>query len=87
MQKLQMMRVEPHEEDQSVNIVLRSGITNGDDKGKQLKEDGWVWKALEKEVGFDLNHAKEMFVESKKSFVDASTSRSRDKVQEMSTPI
>lgn len=33
-QNLYMMRVEPHKEDQSVNIVLRSGITIGDDKGK-----------------------------------------------------
>lgn len=50
-----MMRVEPHEEDQSMNTVLRSGVMNGNDKGKQAEEDGWVQKALEKEVGFDLN--------------------------------
>lgn len=33
-QNLQMMRDEPREEDQSVNIVLRSRITAGNDKGK-----------------------------------------------------
>ena len=31
---LQMMRFEPREEDLNVNIVLRSGITIGDEKGK-----------------------------------------------------
>jgi len=37
-QNLQMMRSEPHADDSNVNIVLRSGIMIGDDKGKQLKE-------------------------------------------------
>jgi len=77
--KLQMMRVEPHEEDPTVNIVLCSGIMNGKDKGKQLEESEWVCKALEKEVGFDLEHAKETFMEAKKSFVEASTLGSQDK--------
>lgn len=40
----------------------------GDDKGKQPKEGGWVHKATKKEVGFDLEHAKETFMEEKKSF-------------------
>jgi len=34
-QNLQMMRFELCEEDPNVNIVLRSGITIGYDKGKQ----------------------------------------------------
>jgi len=42
------MRVEPREEDLDRNIVLRSGITIGTDKGKQPKEEGWVCKATEK---------------------------------------
>lgn len=33
-QNLQMMRSELREEDPNVNIVLRSGITTGNDKGK-----------------------------------------------------
>ena len=33
-QNLQMIRDEPREEDRNVNIVLRSKITTGDDKGK-----------------------------------------------------
>jgi len=33
-ENLQMMRPEPSEEDPNVNIVLRSGITAGDDKVK-----------------------------------------------------
>ena len=68
-----MMRAEPREEDKSVNIVLRSGIMTGDDKGKYLEEDEWVRKTSEKEVGFDLEHAKETFMEAKKSFAEAST--------------
>jgi len=35
------MRSEPREEDLNVNIVLRSGITTGDDKGKQ-SEEGFI---------------------------------------------
>lgn len=84
---LQIMRFEPCEKDQNVNIVLTSGIKTGDDKGKQPEEDGWVHKAPEKEVGFDLEHAKETFMEAKKSFAEVSTSGSQNKVQEISAPI
>ena len=37
-QNLQMMRSEPHEEYPNVNIMLQSGITTGDDKGKKPKD-------------------------------------------------
>ena len=57
-QNLQMMRSELCEEDPNVNIVLRSGITIGDDKGKQPKESAWVHKAPTKELEFDLERAK-----------------------------
>ena len=76
MQNLQMMRVEPHEEDPNVNIVLRSGVATRDDKGKQPEEKGWVGKAPEKKVSFNLEHAKDTFMEAKKSFIEASTSGS-----------
>ena len=33
-QNLQMMRFEPREEDPNVNMMLKSGMTMGDDKGK-----------------------------------------------------
>lgn len=85
-QKLQIMRYEPREEDLNVNIMLRSGITTGDDKGKQPKDGGWVRKTPKKEVGFDLEHVKEMFMDAKKSFAKASTSRSQNKVPETSAP-
>ena len=68
-----MMRAEPREEDPKVNIMLWSGTTTGEDKGKQLAEGEWVHKALEKETWFYLEHAKETFMEVEKSFVDAST--------------
>jgi len=48
MQNLQMLSVEPREEDQNMNIMLRIKITTGDDKGKQLEEDGWVCKGPKK---------------------------------------
>jgi len=70
-----MMRTKLCEEDPNVNIVFRSGITTGDDKGKQLEESRWVCKAPEKETGFDLERVKETFMEAKKRFVEASTSR------------
>jgi len=82
MHNIQMMRVEPREEDQNINIVLRSGITIDANKGKQLEEDGWVHKATEKEVDFDLNCAKETFSEANKNFTEASTSRSQEKMVE-----
>jgi len=38
-----------------------------------------VRKATEKDVRFDLNMAKETFMEAKKNFVEASTSGSQEK--------
>ena len=78
-QNVQLMRSEPYEEDPNVNIVLRSGITIGDDKGKRPEESTWVHKAPTKELEFDLERAKETFMESKKSFADASTSGRKDR--------
>ena len=81
-----MMRVKSCEEDQRVNIVLRSGMMTDADKGKRREEYGWVYKYLEKEVSFDLNRTKETFMEAMKSFIEASTSRSWDKMLEISAP-
>ena len=58
--------------------MLRSGVTTREDKGKQLEEDTWVRKAPTKEPEFDLEHAKETFMEAKKIFAEASTSGSKD---------
>ena len=52
-----MMRFESREEDLNVNIVLRSGIAIGDDKGKQPEDSTWVRKAPVKEAEFDLERA------------------------------
>lgn len=76
-----MMMAEPHVKDHNINIVTRSGMAIGGDKGKQPKTDGWVCKVVEKEVGFDLNRFKETFMESKKNFTEASTSRCQEKNQ------
>ena len=80
-QNLQMMRSEPREEDPNVNMMLRSDMTMGDDKGKQPKESAWVRKAPTKEPEFDLERAKETFMEAKKSFTEASTSGSKDQLE------
>lgn len=74
-----MMRHELREENPDVNIVLQSGIKIADDKGKQLEECTWVYKAPTKEPKFDLEHAKEAFMEAKSSFFNASTSRSKER--------
>jgi len=74
-----MMRVEPREEDPNVNIVLRSGIAMGDDKGKQPEDNARVHKALLNENEFHLERACETFMEAKKSFAKASTSGIMDK--------
>jgi len=74
-----MMSSEPHEEDPNVNRVLQSGIVIRDDKGKQPEDGTWVRKAPTKKTKFYLRRAHETFVEAKKSFVEASTSGSKDK--------
>jgi len=75
------MRIELHEEDPNVNIVLRSGIVIGDDKGKQPEDSTWVLKAPAKEAKFDLERAQKTFIEAKKSFADTSTSGSKDNLE------
>ena len=63
-----MMRSESCEEDPNVNMMLRSGITMSDVKGKEPEENVWVQKAPTKEPEFDLECVKETFMEAKKSF-------------------
>ena len=75
---IQMMRSKPCEEYPNVKMILRSGVTTEEDKGKQPEEDTWVCKAPKKEPEFDLEHTKETFMEAKKSFAEASTSGSKD---------
>lgn len=81
-----MMRSKPCEKDLNLNIVLRSGITIGDDKGKQPKENTWVHKASTKDLEFNLEHARETFLEAKKSFAKASTLGSKDKPNQEMDP-
>lgn len=83
-QNIQMMRAKPHEEDHNVNTMTRSGMSTGADKGKQPEDEGWVRKVAEKEVDFDLNRAKETFMDAKNNFVEASTSGSQEKMLETS---
>jgi len=81
-----MMRSESCEEDPNVNMVLRSGATTGQDKDKQPEEDTWVRKAPTKEPEFDLELAKETFMEAKTSFAEASTSGSKDQPETRMDP-
>jgi len=63
-----MMRVEPHNEDPSANIVTRSGVDKSE--GKQSIADVWVQKAPEKKEGYNLKREKDTFSEAKKNFMD-----------------
>jgi len=73
------MRSKPREDNPNVNIVFQSEIMTGDGKGKHPKESTWVHKAPTKEVEFDLERARETYMEAKKSFTNASTSGSKDR--------
>jgi len=73
-----MMRSKPHEEDPNMNMVLRSGATTWEDRGKKPEDDTWVCKAPTKEYELDSKCAKETVMEAKKSFTEVSTSGSRD---------
>lgn len=77
-QNIQMMRSEPHKEELNVNMMLRSGMAMGEDTGKQPEKSTWVRKAPSKEPEFDLECAKEKFMEAKKSLAEASTSEIND---------
>jgi len=80
-QNLQMMRFEPCEEDPNVHIVLQSELMIEDDKGKKPEESTWVSKAPTKEPKVDLERVKETFMEAKKSFTDAFTLGSKDRLE------
>lgn len=77
-QNIQMMRSERREEDLNMNMVLRSSTTIGEDKEKQPEDNTQVRKAPTKEPKFDLECARETFMEAKKSFIEASNSGSKD---------
>lgn len=66
---------EPH-----ISIVTRSGATTENDKevGKKEIEHGWVRKAVEKSFVFDIQKEKKVFMEEKRSFMDAVASTSRE---------
>jgi len=76
-----MMRSELHEEDPNVNMMLRSGTTIGEDTRKQPEESTWVRKAPVKEPEFDLERAKEKFMEAKKSFAEGSILVSKEQAE------
>ena len=80
-ENLKMMRFKPRKEDPNVNMMLRSGITTCNDKGKQLEESAWVHEAPTKEPKFDLECTKETFMEAKKSFTETSTSGNKDQLE------
>ena len=69
-----------------MHIVLRSGIAIGNDKAKQPQDNTWVLKSLAKEVEFNLECTCETFMEEKKSFIEVSTLRSKDKPDQEMDP-
>lgn len=72
-QNIQMMRAESCEEYHTINIVTCNGMAISEDKGKELETEEWVCKVIDKEVRFELNHAKETFIEAKNNFAATST--------------
>lgn len=76
-QNVQMMKAEPRTEDPNINMMLRSGTSIGEDKGKKTKAYTWVRKALVKQPEFDLTQASETFLEAKEKFMEASPSSSK----------
>lgn len=77
------MRFEPCEDNPSVNIVTRSGIATGEDKveGKKPISNTWVCRVGEKNVGFDLQILKEMFMEERIFFMDPGVYTSKNQIQ------
>ena len=62
-------------------MMLRSGMAMREDMGKKPEESTWVCKAPAKEPEFDLERAKETFMQAKKSFAEASPSGSKDQLE------
>lgn len=71
-----MMIVEPREDEMRINIITRSGVVMGGNKGKKKVEDSWVRKITEKVIGFNIQKEKENFMRVKQSFMDAEASTS-----------
>lgn len=65
----------------NVNMMLKSSMTIGDDKGKKSEESAWVRKAYTKEPEFYLECVKETLMETKNSFTEASTSSNKDQLE------
>lgn len=81
-QIIHMMRYESHEDDPSINIVTRRGVSTGEDKveAKHQELELWFLKASEKNFGFDLHREKEMFVEERNIFMDPGASTSKNHI-------
>lgn len=80
-QNVQMMKSEPHKEYLNMNMMLRSGASIGEDKGKQREEDAWVHRAPTKKQEVYLERTKQTFMEAKESFMEASTSGRKEKTE------
>ena len=57
-----MMTVETREDESHINIITRSVVATGDDKGKKKLEETWVRKTTKKTLGFSIQKEKETFM-------------------------
>jgi len=73
-----MMMSEPRKEDPNMNMMLKSGVAIGKDKGKLTEVGLGVCKTPAKQHDFNLRHTKRTFMEAKKSFTEVSISGSED---------
>ena len=58
----------------TINVVTRSGATTHIQNKEKQPDEAWVRKAPEKVPTFDIEREKETFMESKRDFIDPSTS-------------
>jgi hypothetical protein len=68
--KIQLIKVEPHEEDPRVVVITKGGATTGDDRmaqGKTAKDSG-IRKATENTQTFDAKKERKIFEEARKEF-------------------
>ena len=72
-QNLQIISVERRPAP-AINIVTRSGATTHIQTKEEQPDEAWVRTALVKVPAFDIEQEKETFRESKKDFMDSSTS-------------
>ena len=80
-QNVQRMRLEPREEDPSINMVLRSNATTGGYVRKQLGDNGKGCDAPTRELDLEIEQVRGTSKEAQKSFTEVSALGNRDPIE------